>query len=1092
MKNSYLTFLSRCFFRSALLVVFCFMLIFASLSSLYCDVEFDDLAGSVSTFWNDSNGLPSNTLLDIVQDDVGYIWLASYDGLIRFDGLSFTEFSKKETGFTGASPRVLQKGTDGSLWIGTNTSGLYNYKNKKFVHYGQDSGLPDLSVRAMNIDDNNRLYVGTAGGIAYLGDEGQLIKFPDEVNAEVGVVSFILPYKDRLFVGSNKKGMRVIKDGKIATPDYLKEIESETFSAGYVDFDDSIWLGTISGKMFQIKNDEIVQRCEFENMSSATINKFMRFKNGIMYVASYKGLGRFNKNGFDLFSEKKGLPDKLVSSLCQDNEGNLWIAMKHAGVGKFSKGKFLDVTRSAYLPQESIHSVLEDSDGNIWSTSDNGVKCLKNSSISSARGEIIDALVARLKGVRVRQVREEGDGTLFFATYSNDALLICHPDGSIKVLNEHNGLASNKVRFSYRDETGVLWIGTTAGASYYIDGKMGRVPDSELPNTFILSIFRDHKGSLWVGTDGGGVAKFRVAESEDGEIKLTLENIFNNENGLAGNIIFRITEDAKDNLWFSTSTGLTLYTGSAFYSASNALGTENEQIFNFIPDKQGNVWIIEPKQLHFTQLDVFTQAVKDDVPVENMKRYNKLDGIAGQLVANSWPHLTKSNRLFLPTSKGVSLCDSYDDVSARFSPPVVIENVVVDNRRFEAVREKFKVPASAKRISFKFTALSYTVPERVRFEYMLEGYDNHWLSSGSHREIGYTNLGPGNYVFKVRATNNEVFLNNDSCNISFYKEPFFYQKTWFYIVVPLLVASLIVLLVQLKLNSLKAKARELDSLVQEKTKELALEKEKSDNLLASILPAPIIEELIATGKSKPRLYSSVSILFADLVGFTKWAGDNPSEEVIAKLNHIFSHFDEIMVRHGCERIKTLGDGYLACCGLRGEASHAEKLVDAAIEMLKTLEKANEVAGSAFKIKIAIDSGAVTGGIVGEDKYLFDLFGDTVNTTFRLQAVTSPMACTISSKTASLLNGKYPLYKRQTRELKGKGKCESYYLIYKDKSIKDKVNLASSWKALGVAFNEKDFQRCNDIIKQMDVSLLEPEIAEKLEIVKKMIAKNSLS
>ena len=289
-------------------IVFCLILVlfFSPLSvSLHATVEFDDLAGSVSTFWNDSNGLPSNTLLDIVQDDVGYIWLASYDGLIRFDGLSFTEFSKKETGFTGASPRVLQKGSDGSLWIGTNTSGLYNYKNKKFVHYGQDSGLPDLSVRAINIDEQNRLYIGTAGGIAYLGDEGQFVKLSDEVNADVGVVSFILPHKNRLFVGSNKKGMRVIKDGKLATPDYLKEIESETFSAGYVDVDDSIWLGTISGKMFQIKNDSIVQKCEFENMNSATINKFMRFKNGVMYVASYKGLGRFNKNGFDLFSEKK-------------------------------------------------------------------------------------------------------------------------------------------------------------------------------------------------------------------------------------------------------------------------------------------------------------------------------------------------------------------------------------------------------------------------------------------------------------------------------------------------------------------------------------------------------------------------------------------------------------------------------------------------------------------------------------------------------------------------------------------------------------------------------------------------------------------
>ena len=179
---------------------------------VHSSVEFDDLAGSVRTFWNDSNGLPSNVLLDIVQDDIGYIWLASYDGLIRFDGFSVTEFTKAEHGFTGTSPRVLYKGVDGSLWIGTNTSGLYNYKNNKFIHYGTDSGLPDTSIRAISIDNNNKLYVGTAGGIAYLNDDGQFIPLSNEINKSLGIVSFILSVKNTLWVGSNSKnGIIVLK-----------------------------------------------------------------------------------------------------------------------------------------------------------------------------------------------------------------------------------------------------------------------------------------------------------------------------------------------------------------------------------------------------------------------------------------------------------------------------------------------------------------------------------------------------------------------------------------------------------------------------------------------------------------------------------------------------------------------------------------------------------------------------------------------------------------------------------------------------------------------------------------------------------------
>ena len=298
---------------------FFFLCVFINVHS---SVEFDDLAGAIRTFWNDSNGLPSNVLLDIVQDDIGYMWLASYDGLIRFDGFSFTEFTKAENGFTGSSPRFLYKGVDGSLWIGTNTSGLYNYKNNKFIHYGTDSGLPDASIRAISIDGNNKLYVGTAGGIAYLNDDGQFVPLSSEINKSIGIVSFILSVKNTFWVGSNStNGIKILKDGKIQMPEYLAELDGETLLTGYLDKDNSIWLGASSGKMFHIKGEKI-ETFEFESMKDASINEFLRLKNGTLFVATYKGLGRFTDKGFDLFSEQKGLPDKLVSALCQDKEGN--------------------------------------------------------------------------------------------------------------------------------------------------------------------------------------------------------------------------------------------------------------------------------------------------------------------------------------------------------------------------------------------------------------------------------------------------------------------------------------------------------------------------------------------------------------------------------------------------------------------------------------------------------------------------------------------------------------------------------------------------------------------------------------------------
>ena len=1066
---------------------YCLLLCFClSVFSLNSSVPLDDLAGAVRTFWTDSNGLPSNLILDIVQDDIGYMWLASYDGLIRFDGLTFTKFTKSEYGFTGLSPRVLCKGNDGSLWIGTNASGLYNYKNKKFVHYGVEAGLPNLSIRALKFDSENRLWVGTAGGLAYFSDEGQFIPLSSEVNNALGTISMILPVKDTIWVGSNLNGIKIIKNGTLTDTSYLKGTENEIFSAGYLDFDDSIWLGTASGLMYHIKNEQIEQVYDYDFMKSASVNGFVRLKSGTLFVATYKGLGRFTQDGYDLFSVEKGLPDKLVSTVCQDREGNLWLAMKNAGIGKFSRSKFLDITRAAYLPSQTINSVLEDMDKNIWSTSDSGVTCIINTDISEERKAMISSLLNRMKGVRVRQVREESDGSLYFATYSNDALLIFNKNGEIKTITENDGLPNNRIRFSYRDNEGLLWIGTTAGPALYFSNRIVKIPEQLLPNTFILSALRDSKGNLWLGTDGGGVAKINVNKAENGNISFALENVYNNENGLSGNIIFRITEDVTGGLWFSTSAGLTLYKDEKFYSANNSIGYSDEQIFNVIPDSFGNIWIIAPQELFLVPLETFTQAVQEDKLAKDIVRYDKLDGISGQMVGNSWLHLTTENKLYVPTSKGVSLCDPRYDTSNPIPPPVVIENVIIDGKSMETRDEKIIVPPASKRISFKFTALSYIVPERIHFEYKLEGYDEKWIACGTKRDVSYTNLNPGNYTFKVRASNNDGIVNKNGFYVSLYKEAFFYQNLWFYIFVFFLIAIPILLGVLYKINKLRKKTKELDEVINEKTRNLEEEKEKNEKLLKNILPPAVMEELIATGKSKPRLYPNVSILYADLVGFTKLAMDNFSEvEMFSKLNEIFSRFDDIMDEYGCERIKTLGDSYLACCGLRNENLHAEKLCKAALEILRSVDRLNKETGTSFQVKIAIDSGAVAGGIVGKKKYIFDVLGEVVNMAFNLEAITTPMALTVSSNTAALVKGSFPLYKRPNRLIKGKDLTESYYVIYRDVSINSNIDLQTYCKQLGVYFKNKEYIACRELLTKIDVTLLEPEIASKVETIRKI-------
>ncbi len=1073
-----------------------------SMQLIATDIDMDSLGGSVITFWDDTNGLPSNRILDVIQDNTGYIWLASYEGLIRFNGRDFIEISENEYGFTGTSPRVLCKGSNNEIWIGTNSSGLFKYQNKKFKNYTLDAGLPDLSVRAITYDNSGKLWVGTAAGIAFFDKANDRDKFKaiNDNNLELGIISFLLPVNNAILAGSNLHGLKIIKDNTVQNFDAIPELKGHAFSTAYNDTDGSIWLGTSDGRIFKIKDEKLIAKYEFKDLAGIRISKFLRARSGHMYIATDNGIIKLRKNKIANFEEHL-LKKKNVSSIYQDVEGNLWIGMERDGIGKFTKGKFLDLHQSKALLPEAVNSVLEDSEKNIWIAKDNGIICLLDENISVERKEIINNLLKKLKGLRVRQIREE-NGALIFSTYSKYGLLFLRKNGSIKTINQKDGLANNKVRFSYRDKNGLLWIGTSAGpAIHYKNRTIKLNKDNGLSNLFILSCTQDSQGNIWLGSDGGGVAKIstknlkeyfedRNLSNEELKNKIKVEKNYTVEDGLSGNIVLRILEDTLGSLWFCTGTGLTLLKNGKFYPANKSLAYGNTSIFDILNDNAGNLWIVAPKELILVRSDIFYTAVTTQNEVRNIEKFNRLDGLPGQLAANSWGHINKNNKLFIPTLKGVSICDPNYDTSNKVPPPVVIESIIIDDKVYNGDKEKITIPAKTKRIAFQFTALSFTIPQRVEVQYKLQGYDTKWKSSGTNRVISYTNLQPGNYTFQVRAINNDGVINMNGCSVAFYKKPLFHQTIWFYIILLVILTLFIYLIMQLRLRNLKKHAAELNVKVKEKTKELEKEKERADKLLKNTLPLSIIDELINTGKVEPKTYPAVSVLFADLVGFTQWASGNTPETIISELNKLFTHFDTIMDKFGCERIKTLGDGYMACCGLQGEKDHAEKLVSAAVEMLNSLDRLNKEINQTVQIKIGISSGTMTGGIVGIHKYIFDVFGDVVNTTFRLESAGIPMSCTLSEKTAELIKGKFKVYKRPKRELKGKGLVDTYYLLYKDESENITYeNINSNYNSILNNFENKKYEECTKGISKLNMNLLEPEMLVDINSIIEKISTN---
>lgn len=1040
--------------------------------SLSAESNGSRLSQYVMTIWTDREGLPSDTILDVIQDKAGYVWLASYDGLVKFDGETFTVLNAEDDGFDGKSARVFELGQDGTLWIGTNTAGLYSCRDGAFTRYGIEDGLPDLSVRSIVADSDGTLWVGTANGVSKkVGDRFESAVQSDA--ASFGIANFLLPLHDgSIVVGSNMNGLWLI------TPDgvepYLPNqgVSAWSFSAAFLDPEGQLWLGTSSGQILRVERNEIREKYAPESIKGSSINTFYNDSEGNLWIGTDRGILLRRGSEFECFSEDNGLPSNVVSSLYRDTEGNLWVGTERGGLVKFSHGKFVNTSRRDGLVSDAVNGVTEDRYRSVWVATDEGVSFFPSASDpygkDSSRTKSVDEVLAKLDGIRIRQIRAEKDGSLWFATYSDYGLLILNPDGTTASVNKSSGLPINRVRFSYRTSKGALWIGTTAGPVLFDKDKITAFgTESGLPNLFILCTMEDAEGNIWLGTDGGGVSRY------NGSSFKTLTT----KDSLAGNVVFRIFRDSSDRLWMCTSDGLSLYNDGGFITVSSLIGISGQSVYEVLEDKSNRLWIITGRKVVVAASSDLSKAAKAGYVLANYRVYDRLDGLAGQLSANAWAFLNESDIVYLPTLKGLSTYNPQSVGVNLMPPPVIVEKIQIDGKSVDP-SAPLRIEAGSKRVTFFYTALSFVIPQRVRFQYRLDGFDRDWIASGTSREIGYTNLPPGNYTFRVKAENNDGIVNEEGASVELYVKPYFWQTIPFYIAVAFLLVFAGFFVAYLRVRRLNKRAIELNNLVNERTRELAEEKDKSDSLLRNILPPAIAEELKRTGHATPQVYGNTAVLFADIVGFTPWSERLEPDEVIHVLNEVFTGFDEIMEKHGCERIKTLGDGYLASCGLPiSDPDYARKLVNAGIDMLKYAEVRNETAKHRIEIRIGIDSGSIVGGVVGVKKYIFDVFGDTVNTAFRLENLSVPMGLTVSEKIAHLVGKDFSLLERPPRVVKGKGHMPCFYVRYREGSASVMNNdeaLSAYSKALKL-FDEGKFDECRDIVTKFDYTTLEPEV-----------------
>jgi signal transduction histidine kinase len=393
-------------------------------------------------------------------------------------------------------------------------------------------------------------------------------------------------------------------------------------------------------------------------------------------------------------------------------------------------------------------------------------------------------------------------------------------------------LANNDVRSIYLDRRGNLWIGTRGGLTRMTNGVFKTFTEVDgLPNDLVTTLYEDSKGNLWIGTFGGLG-------------KLTNEEFtsFTIRDGLSSDAVISLHEDSDGTLWIGTNGGgLNRMKDGKFTAYTTSNGLLDDVVYRILEDGQNNLWLSCRKGIfHISkkELDEFAKGVIASIaPVA----YGTADGMMTRECSGGgdpagWRG--SDGKLWFPTIKGVAMIDPERLKTNSHAPPVVIEQVRIDDK-WLAPGDRLELPAGTTRFDLYYTAPSFVAPEKVRFKYKLEGFDKDWIDSGTRRIAYYTNLRPGAYTFRVIASNNDGVWNQTGAAFSLYLKPYFYQTYWFYAVCLLALFMLGWLLFRLRVRGMQA---QFNAVLGERTR---IAREIHDNLAQEMAGLSIQLEVVA-------------------------------------------------------------------------------------------------------------------------------------------------------------------------------------------------------------------------------------------------------
>lgn len=810
-------------------------------------------------------GLINNRVSVTYQDKLGFIWVGTFSGLHKYDGLNFQVYTNSadtssiNDNYIGA----IYEDSHNQMWVGTgNGVALYNRETDDFTRFSlptdftANTGETNL-VNTILEDEKGIIWIsGIASGLFYFDREKQQF-LPYNVDQIVSINAMTADKGPVLWIATVQNGL-IKLNTDTGTTEYFRHdpadpesISSDNIKTVVVDTEGTLWAGARSHGLNRMVEEN--GKVGFIRYLNEKGNPLSLYNNSIykLYIDLKGNLWTCNENGgLHLYSRENDVfyrylndpknPNSLthnsVWNIIQDNQDRYWIGTAQSGINLADPyaSKFTHFFKNPINPEglnsDIVRDFLETPNGNIWIATDGGGLNYLDRATGSFKIHKNDPKNPKsLSSDAVISLNEDQDGKLWVGTWAGGLnILVDEQKGTFASFQEwtkNNKYPIQHVFDVHFDEK-YIWVAAFDEGLYRFDKQSKELrlfetdqnDPASISSNQVIRIVEDSKKNLWIGTQSG-LNVIHSTDKASGKFKV-FQLSKSDPKSLPSNSIRQIIEDSKQNIWIATDKGLSRYIpeGDNFITYTQKDGLPASEISSIVEDDRGFLWIGTLKGI-----------AKFDPVKQAFTKFDKHDGLQGNEFSRYSVLKTKKGELLFGGMNGFNLFHPDHLISNPYTPQVYLTDLKLFNQSVN-----FKSPGSPLQrhiastdtltlshrenvVTFEFIALNYTHPEQIQYAYFLEGFETEWNYVGTQRNATYTNLNPGTYTFRVKAANSDGLWNETGTSLVLVIEPPFWMTAWFIVAATLLVVGLLIFVYKRRVRAINERNRQLETTVEERT-----------------------------------------------------------------------------------------------------------------------------------------------------------------------------------------------------------------------------------------------------------------------------------